>query len=278
MLHHNKKGFFLPLFVLLMPLILGTLYGIMYLEEAKKTDLVGLEAINIIKANDEVEKINIYLDLAAKHSSENALKILASNGGFSGGSTCKKTEKTLTEQEEYVIWNTCPVLNPEREFKIQLKNEFKSFIDIYESSYQQTNYEKPLEMTTQEQVNYNNLYTENTRKAEVAEIEEAEDNYIISLSEISLPVEGSQDSAITFAPKTSLEKQDFSQYEGIYFIVRNNCVEKQIEECRLALRQEYSTATTRKENNILKIKVPLEDYTVKFALYSNKHLPSYEQE
>src|SRR3989344_6075486 len=137
---HNKKGMFLPLFIIIIPIILAALLYVMSQTEAQKEDLVGLKAINLIKLYDETEKIDLYLDLSSKYSNKNTLKSLAANGGYSDDNRCEKTEATLLEKESYVIWNTCPILNLNQEFLIQFKKELKSFINNYQSVYSNTNY------------------------------------------------------------------------------------------------------------------------------------------
>src|SRR3989344_981874 len=132
----NKKGVFLPLFVFVTIFILLTLLFIINSEENKKNDLVGLRAISIIKTYDEIEKINIYFELATKYAEKNTLKVLAENGGYSEES-CEKTKSDLLNKETFILLETCPHfiegdlfdLKPEQEFNKQLKKEIKNFIN-----------------------------------------------------------------------------------------------------------------------------------------------------
>ena len=68
----NKKGVFLPLFVVLYIVILGGLLLVMKEAASNKEDLIGLRAVNMLKADDEIEKAMLYLDLSSKYASSNS--------------------------------------------------------------------------------------------------------------------------------------------------------------------------------------------------------------
>src|SRR3989344_5086277 len=157
----NKRGIFLPLFVIITALILSVLFYTVKTAVDEKQDLIGLRATNLVKLYDETEKINIYLDLSAQYSSDKSARILAENGGYAENNRCEKT------QDGYVIWNTCPVLNPSLEFETQFKKELKFYVDKYNSSYKNRDYKKSFEMEHNETLNYNNIYTESVRNSNI---------------------------------------------------------------------------------------------------------------
>ena len=192
------------MFVIIYIVILGALFITMKSIEADKIDLVGLHAVNLIKVYDESEKINLYLDLASKHARDNALKTLAENIGYNDASTCEKTQKTLVEQDQYIILNTCPVLNTEEEFKAQLKKELESFLKKYGSSYFETNYAK-LNIKRVEK-SYNELYTDSVKNLDI-NIEDSESSLMIAFSGLNLPIEGAEQSFITLKPKTKIQRR-----------------------------------------------------------------------
>ena len=76
MLLHNKKGIFIPMFVIFTAVILGVIFYMMYNQESMKNDLVGLRASSLLKAYDEEEKISFYLDLATYYSNNESLRKL----------------------------------------------------------------------------------------------------------------------------------------------------------------------------------------------------------
>ena len=108
----NKKGqIFLFGYVIIYTIILISLFFTTISAANKKEDIIGLRAINLIKANQESDNIELYLDMAAKYSYENSLNKLAENGGYSEENRCEKTQPTIIDREEYVILNTWQVFS-----------------------------------------------------------------------------------------------------------------------------------------------------------------------
>ncbi len=83
LLPKNKKALFLLAFIVIYAVILAGLLYIVMTEAADKKDLIGLRAANLIRTNQESEKIQMYLDLSAKYSSSTTLDKLGNNGGYS---------------------------------------------------------------------------------------------------------------------------------------------------------------------------------------------------
>lgn len=266
----NKKGIFLPLFVFFSIAVLGMLFYIMQTTESKKEDFIGLKAINIIKTYDEAEKINLYLDLATKYSYENAIKNLAENGGYSADTKCEKTQQDLVDQEQYVIWNTCPVLDSNKEFKNQLKKELKIYLTKYESSYIDLDYEE-LELEKPEK-SQNQIFTETVRNTNLLSIE----NSILTFSDMDLYIENAENSKLTLKPKTKTTKPNFKTYEELRTLVKNYCIKKEFEECQDKLSKIFANIEIKKENEVVKLSLPQDNYNIKFAFNTNYEIPSSE--
>jgi len=270
----NKKGIFLPLFVFSSIVILGVLFYVMNTTEAKKEDFVGLKAVNIIKTYDEAEKINLYLDLAAKYSYENTLKNMAENGGYSSEAKCEKTQPNLIDQEPYVIWNTCPVLNPDKEFELQFKKEIKDYINKYESSYIGLNYGE-LNLKSPG-ISHNDIFTKALQDTNLLNIENSENNLIVTFSDIDLQIENTESSKITIKPKTKTQKPDIRIYEELYTLVKNYCIKKEFEECQGKLSKIFSNIELKKESEIIKLKLLKENYSIKIAFNTDYEIPGFE--
>ncbi len=276
LLDKNKKGLYLPLFVMVVPVILAALLGVIISAENDKESFVGFRAVKILKAFDESEKINLYIDIAAEHSKENAFKNTAENGGYNSGSRCEKTQKTVVNQESYIIWNTCPVLNPEKEFEAELKNELKSFFQIYKSSYKNADLARIFGRSSQNRQDYSVFYTENVRNANILEIQKNNNEFVIAISDITLPIEETEDSAATLAPKTKIKVPDFSIYKKIHKIVSENCINKDFNECSSEISSSFSGSKIEIDSNLYKFSIPYGKYKIKFALIPGSRIPSYQ--
>ncbi len=282
---YNKKGVFLPLFVIFTAVILSMLLFTMYGTESKKNDLIGLRAISLVKAYDEGSKIEFYLDLSTDYSNKNALNILADNAGYSEKSRCEKLSQTLIDNEEYVLLNTCPVLNLNQEYEEQLKIEIKEYINLYESSYRKIDFNKlGLEITQQQFQDipqdvadpYNYIYTKTVRESNVLTLEDLNNKIKVTFSDMVLPVESSEQSSITIKPVTSLKQPNFSVYERLYAVLHKDCSRKQASECSNALKLEFTEATIVQENELLKVKIPTSEGNIKFAINPKQIPPQYQ--
>ncbi len=271
LLDKNKKGIYLPLFVMIVPVILAALLGVMISAENDKEDFVGFRAVKIIKALDESGKISFYIDLAAQHSKENALKNIAENGGYNSQNRCEKTEKTLVNQEEYVIWNTCPVLNIKKEFETEFKKELKSFLQNYKSSYRTAGYEKSRDMQ-----DYAVFYTDNTRNSTIIKTETQGNEFITTISDIALPIEETADSAVTLTKKTKITAPDLFIYKKIHKIVSENCIKKEFDSCTAEITADFPGSTVLNEGNLYKFRVLVGESTIKFAVMPENQIPIYQ--
>lgn len=264
------------MFVIVNILIIGALFITMQSIENDRQDLVGLRAVHLMKSYDEAEKMNLYLDLASKYASRKTMKILAENGGYNEEADCEKTQKTIIDQEQYIILNTCQILNPEKEFEAQFKKELKLFVENYKSSYAQTGYAELFGIREAKQTDYNGLYTNAFRNSNMINSEDSDNNLIIILSDISLPVEAAENSFINIKPKTRIKKQDFKVYGRLNLAIRNSCINKSFSECEQNLKQKFQKIQVQKEENLVKVSLQKEDFVIKLAFNINQEIPTVE--
>jgi len=288
MFKQNKKGIFLPLFVFTTIFILGALFYVINTTESKREDLVGLKAITLLKTYEEKEKTLDYLDLGIKYASKNAMKSLANNGGYAKKNQCKKIERDILDPEEYILWNTCPVLNLEEEFKEQIKEEVNEYLATYESSYTEIDFEKLFGLSIYQKLGiipevvkanvtegvYNSIYTENIRTTKIDTLEPVQEGYILSLSTISYPVERSIESFIAFKPKLKIKKPDFSEYLSLYQSIEQNCIKKEVVQCKTELKAKFPTSEVKQSKDLLKISLKIKTGTIKLAINTNKNIPT----
>ncbi|MBI2148746.1 hypothetical protein HYU23_03630 [Candidatus Woesearchaeota archaeon] len=286
-LHKNKKGIFLLLYVGIYIFILGALLSVINTAENNKVDFVGLRAINIIKVNQESDKANMYLELASKHSYKEALNKLAENGGYYELNRCEKTSKTTTEQEEYVIWNSCPVLNPSASLVEQIKRELKQYLNIYQSNYYKTELENQFDITKTEKFYeeipegvrdaYNYLYTKNIQNTNIIKVEFSNEDVIITFSDIAYLIENDEPSYITSKPQIYQESSSLSIYEDIYNSINNNCINKEKQECENEIKKDFKKIQINNFNNLILVRLPTKTGTIKFAFDPKKPLPEYQE-
>ena len=252
---HNKKGQFFPLFVVVIPVILAAILLVMSMTEAKRDDLIGQRAGSIIKVYDEAQKIDFFISLSAKHAEKLTLKELAKNGGYNKNNRCEKTEIDLVNQEQYVIINTCPVLDVNEEFTKQFKNELKSFFEMYTTSYSN--------------VDLNSKYQKAVREANILEITAKDKDLLITISDISLDIENTQDSAIKLTPKIKIKNPDLKVYDKLYAIINTSCINKDFSSCSSKIKAEFPSAQVYQDKELTKINIPLDEYEIKLAVMSN---------
>lgn len=281
----NKKAFFLLAFIVVYAIILTSLLYIVVTEAAKKQDLVGLKSINIIRTEQESQKIQLYLDLSSKLAYNKTLKVLGENGGYASSDRCEKTQQTVLDQEQYIIWNTCPILNQNAEFEEQFKKEIKNYINIYQSTYQKTNFvdifniEKtyPRLENVPENIkdDYNYVYTQTVKGINIIDIKT--DKYVlVTFSDITLPIENDQPSYLTFKPKTLVNKPEFSIYQRTYLLVSNNCIKKTSQVCTDSIKKEFPNSELSVEDRLFKLKIPYDNYKIRIAFNIDQLIPSYQ--
>ena len=298
MLLHNKKGIFIPMFVIFTAVILGVIFYMMYNQESMKNDLVGLRASSLLKAYDEEEKISFYLDLATYYSNNESLRKLAENGGYSESNSCEKTQQNIIDRETYVILNTCSVLNPYLEFKEQLKKEIKNYTSKYQSTYKKTDFQELFDLEKIKEKSgrvppgvppesgrtyyeagdsYNEVYTKNVQEVSILSFGDVGSKILINFSDLILPIENDQLARITLKPRTSVSKPDFSLYRRVYQTLQTNCSQKSMQECKEKLKAEFPEIILEQENNILKVKLSSPQGTIRFALNPEQLIPGYQE-
>ena len=280
----NKKGqIFLMGFVVIYGLILSSLLFTVISSASNKEDLIGLRAMNLIKTEQESEKMFLYLNLATKYSSENTIREIGENGGYSENNRCEKTNPTLIDKNNYVIWNTCPVLDPTAEFIEQLKKEILDYIKLYESTYRKTDFEESFDIeknyprlegvSDEIKDDYNYIYTKNFRNTNILNIQISNDKIIINFSDILLPIENDQPSFTTIKPTTQLNIPELTIYKKLYLLISNNCIKKNYEECERTIKKDFTNAIIFKEDNLVKLKIPYNNYEIRYAFLLDKPIP-----
>ncbi|MBS3152869.1 hypothetical protein J4230_05685 [Candidatus Woesearchaeota archaeon] len=280
----NKKGqIFLFGYVIIYTIILISLFFTTISAANKKEDIIGLRAINLIKANQESDNIELYLDMAAKYSYENSLNKLAENGGYSEENRCEKTQPTIIDREEYVILNTCQVLDSNGEFQSQLKKEIKYYLNIYESSYTKTSFKDDFNIEKEyprlegvpEKIkdDYNYIYTQAIKNTKIEKIEQGSKNLIIAFSDVILPIENDEISYLNLKPEISIDKPDFTIYKEIHLAINNYCIKKDKKTCEEALKIKFKDINIYTEGILFKIIIPYNNYKIKLAFYNDKMIP-----
>ncbi len=201
---------------------------------------------------------------------------MAENGGYNSKNRCEKTPRTLVDQEQYVIWNTCPVLNAKKEFETEFKQELKSFLQIYKSSYKTADYEKILGRSSQNRQDYAVFYTENVRNSSILKTEMHNNEFIVSVSDITLPVEETEDSAIILQPKVKVSVPDFSVYRKLHNLISERCINKEFNDCSAEITSNFPGSEALHSDNLYKFKIPAEGVAIKFAIIPESRIPSYQ--
>ncbi len=272
----NKKGMFLPMFVISSIFILSALFAAMWSAEKEKNDLVGLRAVNIIKIGDEIEKIGLYLTLAADYSMPKTISALDANGGYSEDNTCQKTQKTATDQEEYVILNTCPLLDQKKEFGQQLKKDIKSYIDKYESSYRKTEHQSFLWTLEEDKTDYKKMYTDLVRTAALEDLGETDEGFSIKISALSFPVEANTESKILVHFAVDRKYPNLELYNELQQFAAVNCIKQDFLLCQYTIKKQFAKSEISKEDNLIKVKIHAQDSSViKFAFYDDAELHNF---
>jgi len=272
----NKKGVFLPIFVFSVFIILGLLYSTIAYEKLKREDMViGLKASNLIKAYDEGDKINFFLEQSLKQSERKALSELYSNSGYKKGS-CKDLGSFP------ILDSSCGEFNPEKNFEDLIKKEINEY--KYKSTFEETNIiklgnllltkisilpeiEKGLGSDFYKAISENNV-----NKADIENIEEKDNNLIIQFTEIELKIEGSLQSAYTIKPEFKLSN-NLLFLNNFYKTIAENCRISQ-EECENNLKRIYSDISIEKQNKFLKIAINKDRYILKAAVDISSNLPN----
>ena len=277
----NKKGFFLPLFVISTLIILSSLTYIIETTKLARQDNVGMQATSIIKSYDESEKIQFYLDQSIKYVSKQALNELYSNAGYPQNNSCRKIPATPTEQRYIILDKSCGFFNPEENFKNLLNEKLKNYYQNYKSQYKsfsvnqkkhpgiiQSFSDKNMDKYDKSILQESELQV---KKLQIKEIKQENNNLFVTFSEIQLQIENSPGSYHKFEPKAVVESFDISIFGSLYKAINENCINKKAEECIPKLKSIFSNIVIKEQGNILKIKLN----EIIFAIDLNEKLPNY---
>ena len=275
----NKKGIFLPLFVLSVFIILGLLYSTIIHEKNKRENsVIGEQAASLLKVYDEQEKINFFLEQALKYSEKKALSELYNNGGYREKNNCEKSGN-------YVIFDSsCGEFNPEKYFQEILKEEMNLY--KYKSTYKEIEYNEvaltpifrflgAVPKVEKTQRDFKSLLENEVNNAKIST--ELKDNYIvIDFTPIKLTIEdttvkGSLESAYSFNPEFKINN-NIIFLENFHKQVSQNC-KKSLEECEFKLKELYSNINIAKEEKMLKINIINNNYELKVAVDPERNFP-----
>ncbi|HLC86499.1 MAG TPA: hypothetical protein VJG30_04395 [Candidatus Nanoarchaeia archaeon] len=280
----NKKAFFMPLFVVSTFLVLGILLYSISSANAQKDDVVGGNAVALIKTYDEGEKIMIYLDKSAVFAAENSFRLLADNGGFASKSDCETIN-------DFVIVNSCKAdFNPQASFNKILNSEFSSYLFLYKSSYQSFNPDKvflssaftffgliPEEVEPAAEYSYSSLIEKKVKDSKIVSSQYENNKLILGVSEIKLDVEGINpqplgSSYYIIKPRINVNSENLEVYNELYNSIAVNCINKEFSECNSYLQQQFKGMSVVRDGVITKLTLPLRYSSVKMAFNSNQPL------
>ena len=283
----NKKAFFLPLFIIVTLVTLSSMVFVIETTKLGRQDIVGLQAVSIIKAYDEAEKIQIYLEKSVEYSSENAIDELYLNGGYPYNNKCRKIPSIESEPRYIILDKSCTKFSPEENFNEILKSNIKEYRKQYKSKYKTFN-ELPVkgskilesigiipEHVIPEQGEIiASISEKNTNNIELKYIEEKDNKLYLTFSEIELRIEFSPESYHKFIPKAVIKNPKLEIFDSLYKAVSENCIKKIKEECMIKLKNIFTNIEIEEQNNILKIKLPYESSNILFAIDLNQDLPT----
>ena len=259
----NKKAIFLPflaIFTLLILLILGTAI-IIKNQDLTKQGKIGLEAISLFKIYDETEKVDFYILQSASYSKMDTLSRIKDNGGYPEKNQCQKT------QDEYPIWNTCPKLNLEQNFKTQFKIRLQQYLNNYQSTH--TIFAKSItkDKTTREildQKEVTQIFTNKVKQSKIESLETKDNKIIGRLQTIFYhPEQTTRETTYYHTPKFIIDKPDFEIFDKLYLIL-SNC--NSPDQCQTKLEQNFQDIYIETKENLIKI-----DYNdIHFAFDTSK--------
>lgn len=137
----KKKAQFMPLFIIFLIVVLSILAYTMYRHnEYQESIKLNLEGATTFKIYGLAEKNKYYLEKAAEISKLKAIQELELNTGYLQGQC---TNSLITNK---ILWNTCPKLNVEEDFKTLFKEEFKKYIENQNPPYDISEFETSLNL------------------------------------------------------------------------------------------------------------------------------------
>ena len=280
----NKKGIFLLLFnfaaLVILALFLSTIVSL----NSKRNDVVGGNAVLLVKAYDEGEKIQLYLDMSSKFVLESSLTALANNGGYSSNEGCKTVNG-------FVVINECDKeFDPGKSFNDLLSVGFKSYLQNYESGFVEYEQEEvfgssvltsvglvPEVVKPTEFGSFTALLEKAARASEVTSIQSKENKLLLNFKDIKLPVQNAGlepigSSYYLIRPSVLLEVEDLEVYNSIYEAIAVNCVGKDFSICDSLMRQTFSGISLSQEEGFTKLSLPVNNFVIKMAFHPSKPL------
>ncbi len=244
----DKKGieFYLPfLAVLCIVIFTWTTYTMTTKNLQDSEFKAGETAKYIIQIYDEAEHAWFYLDESAKVATESSFKKLCNNGGYSENSSCQK-EVSLSGSE-YVIWDTCPEFNPEKQFENQVKLDLRSILRNYRAYYKES---------------YNGFTESYTQLINDLTIDSIEDNKI-NFKELNYYIEVHSGSTYKVKPFSKFDQPNLGLFYSLYNALAS-CDSK--ESCEAKIQG----STVTKQGTKLYVKVENEDCNIQFIVDKSK--------
>jgi hypothetical protein len=263
----NKKGIFLPLFVFMTILILSILFYTIRGAQEQKQDFIGLRAIKLVNLYNEIERSNLFIDLAARRAIIESFKVIEVNGGFSEDAACQKTKFDLLEKQSYVIFNTCKPITIDSEFRKQFEKELKNYLSLYESDYTQSLnppfYFKQLKLEDTKEA-YKKLYSDKIKNLQITELVESENEFKITFQELSYEIEGA-DGNLLFNPKTKTKIPDLNIFTKIHNAISSYCIGKLYASCEEKIKEQFPVSTIVNAEGLVKLSIPNGENSIKIA-------------
>ena len=264
MIFKNKKGdIFLPALVVITIVVFSTLAYYIYLNNVEREKFlpVGEQSKALIGLYSETQNAEFYAQASAKFAKEDALKILAENGGYAKTNACQRTEQKIGE-DSLIIFNTCPEFDPESEYKKQFEISLKEYLSNYKSQYGgeinkdhirevKSYFASNFEITNASLVNA--VSTKNVQSLEIEDNQMLKDGTnMIKFKTSKYPVDYSRnDSYYEYQIKISLDAPNLKSYNELYLALKS-CPNK-IETCTQILKQKFKNSEILQKGSYLSI-------------------------
>ncbi len=249
--------------------------------DRKANDLLGEQALSLLKVYDEGERASFFLEQATRFAIGDARNVLGENGGYGAQNGCQR----LLGDSSFVVLHSCSSFNPEKEFYQQLVASSAGYLQWYESTYKQYVFEQTFLESLQRTLgllddpitlNLNHFYTQNVQKATLLPVVLERDTFRVAFSPLTYVPELAQKGATyVVTPKMRYPREDFAVYNQA-FSVAQFCLRKSVEACQDLFRQAFPQSVLASDGNVVKVVIPSEKETIKFALDPNKALPFKE--
>lgn len=249
--------------------------------EREKEIPIGTQAIALIKIYNEAERANFYVENSAVQSQELALTTIANNAGYTEKNSCKKTQKTIGDEQLMIFDSSCGIFDPEASYQQQFKESLSKYLYAYDSSYQPTGLDPSILKQIADFFNgevkidegkYIKLVSAALIRALSIESNEINNNKeIITFRPIKYPIEFSSDNSYyEYRIKIELKKPSLSGYAKLYSTLEK-CREKK-DDCEILIKTEFPDAITHKSNSQIKINTNTK-YPIKLLFNPDSELP-----